>query len=412
MGRSADPHFQVPTTRPMTSPSLSTGIILVAMTALAALSIDITVPSLPSTARALGTDVATTQLTLSIFFFGFAFAQLVVGPLSDRFGRRPIVIIGMTGYTIASIVCALTPTIETLIAARLVQAVCACAGPVLGRAMVRDIYGPERAMRALANMMTVFAFVPAIAPMIGGVIEGTIGWRWNYALMATYGALVVGAIVLHLGESNRALNRNALSPRHLFANYTGLLRTRTYRGFALTQAFTSGGLLAYISGSSFVFIEAFGVTPVEYGFFFGAIAAGVLVGSRISASMSGRRGPLATVRLGTWFTLAGSGAMAVIAAIGPTGYVAAFAVTSAQICFMVGLGTIMPASTAGAIAPYPQMAGTASALIGFLQMTFGAVTGATVGHLFDGSARPMAFLIFACALAARACLAFVPRPNP
>ncbi len=394
----------------MTSPPLSTGLLLVAMTALAALSIDITVPSLPSTARALGTDVATTQLTLSIFFFGFASAQLVVGPLSDRFGRRPIVIIGMTGYTLASIVCTFTTTIETLIAARLVQAVCACAGPVLGRAMVRDLYGPERATRVLANMMTVFAFVPAVAPMVGGFVEMTVGWRWNYALMAAYGAVVVAAIVLHLGESNRMLNRNALSPRHLLANYGSLLRTRTYLGYALTSAFTSGGLLAYISGSSFVFIEAFGVAPAEFGFFFGAIAIGVLIGSRVAARTSGRRGTQATVRLGTWFTLAGSGATALIAATGmpEPGYGAALAVTAAQVCYMIGLGTIMPAGTAGAIAPYPQMAGTASALIGFMQMTFGAITGVIVGHLFDGSARPMAFLIFACALAARAAFALVP----
>jgi DHA1 family bicyclomycin/chloramphenicol resistance-like MFS transporter len=206
------------------------------------------------------------------------------------------------------------------------------------------------------------------------------------------------------------LNRHALSPRHLIANYGGLLRTRTYLGYALTQAFTSGGLLAYISGSSFVFIEAFGVRPAEFGFFFGAIAAGVLTGSRISAYSSGRRGTQATVRLGTAFTLTGSAAMALIALSGvpAPGYTAAFAVTAAQICYMVGLGIIMPASTAGAIAPYPQMAGTASALIGFMQMTFGAITGATVGHLFDGSARPMALLIFGCALAARAAFALVP----
>jgi DHA1 family bicyclomycin/chloramphenicol resistance-like MFS transporter len=389
-------------------------ILLVAMTALAALSIDITVPSLPATAIALGTDVATTQLTLSTFFFGFAIAQIVVGPLSDRFGRRPIVIIGMTGYTLASIVCAVTTTIETLIAARLVQAVCASAGPVLGRAMVRDIYGPERAARALANLMTVFVLVPAIAPMVGGFIQAAFGWRWNYALMATYGALVVSAIVLHLGESNRLLNRNALAPRHLLMNYAGLLRTRTYLGYALTSGFTSGGLLAYISGSSFVFIEAFGVRSAEFGFFFGAIAAGALTGSRISAYLSGRRGTQGTVRFGTWFTLGGSGVMALIAASGvpAPGYAAAIAVTAAQICYMVGLGTIMPASTAGAIAPYPQMAGTAAALIGFMQMTFGAITGAIVGHLFDGSARPMAFLIFFCALAARASFALVRAPVP
>jgi len=399
---------------PVGSPPLSTGLLLVAMTALAALSIDITLPSLPSTARALGTDVATTQLTLSVFFFGFAIAQLVVGPLSDRFGRRPVVVAGMAGYTVASIVCALTTTIETLIAARLVQAVCACAGPVLGRAMVRDLYGADRATRVLANMMTVFAFVPAVAPMLGGLIETTIGWRWNYALMAAYGALVVTAIVLHLAESNRTLNPYALSPRHLLANYTALLRTRSYLGYALTSAFTSGGLLAYISGSSFVFIEAYGLSPGEFGLFFGSIAIGVLTGSRIAARIGGARGPRATVALGTWFTLAGSGAAALIAATGlpAPGYGAATAITVAQVFYMVGLGTIMPAGTAGAIAPYPQMAGTASALIGFMQMTFGAISGALVGHLFDGSARPMAFLIFAFALAARAAFTLVPAARP
>jgi DHA1 family bicyclomycin/chloramphenicol resistance-like MFS transporter len=249
-------------------------------------------------------------------------------------------------------------------------------------------------------------------PRDGGFIQEAFGWRWNYALMATYGALVVSAVVLHLGESNRMLNRNALSPRHLLANYAGLLRTRTYLGYALTSGFTSGGLLAYISGSSFVYIEAFGVRSAEFGFFFGAIAAGALTGSRIAAHVVGRGGTQATVRLGTWFTLGGSGAMALIAASGvpAPGYAAAIAVTAAQICYMIGLGTIMPASTAGAIAPYPQMAGTAAALIGFMQMTFGAITGAVVGHLFDGSARPMAFLIFACALAARAGFMLVPSP--
>ena len=398
--------------RPSPAESRLTGAVLVAMTALAALSIDITLPSLPATQRSFGSDVATTQLTLSVFFFGFACGQLVVGPLSDRFGRRPIVIGGMVGYALASVVCAFAPSIEALIAARLVQALCACSGPVLGRAIVRDLYGPERAARMLANMMAVFALVPAFAPVIGGMIESMLGWRWSYALVAFYGACLVVAIVWRIDETNRAPNLRALSPRHLAKNYGSLLASRTFMSFALGNCFASGGLLAYISGSSFVMIEAFGVKPAEFGFFFGSIAIGVMAGSRVAARMTGRRGIPATIRFGARFLVAGAVAMSAVALTGvpAPGYGAAAAIMLAQICYMVGLGIVMPAGTAGAIAPYPHMAGTASALVGFSQMGMGSFTGALVARLFDGTAVPMALLILGCALISAAAGRLAPKP--
>lgn len=400
------------TDRPSPAESRLTGLVLVAMTALAALSIDITLPSLPATQRSFSTDVATAQLTLSVFFIGFACGQLVVGPLSDRFGRRPIVLGGLVGFAITSIVCALAPSIETLIAARFVQALCACAGPVLGRAIVRDLYGPERAARMLANMMTVFAFMPAAAPMVGGLIDATLGWRWSYGLIAFYGGCLVITVFWRLGETNRMLNPRALVPRHLAKNYGALLASRTFLSYALGNAFASGGLLAYISGSSFVMIEAFGVKPAEFGVFFGSIAIGVIIGSRVSAGMTGRRGIPATIRFGARFLVAGGLAMSVIALSGfpAPGYGAAVAVALSQICYMVGLGIVMPAGTAGAIAPYPQMAGTASALVGFAQMGSGAITGAVAARLFDQTALPMALLILGCAFASAAAGRLAPPP--
>jgi len=230
--------------------SLIVSILLTAMVALGPVSTDLYLPSLPTIGAAFATDQATVQLTLSVFLVGFAFSQLACGPLSDRFGRRPVILGGLGLYLLASLACAAAPSIEILILARFMQAVGACVGPVLGRAAVRDIYGRERAARMLSYMGMVMALAPAFGPILGGFIEAWFGWRANFVLVSAVGLTVLVATAVTLPETNRWKSPDATRLGHLIGNYRSLLRHRRYVGYVLVVACTYSGIYSFNSGSS------------------------------------------------------------------------------------------------------------------------------------------------------------------
>lgn len=389
--------------------SLTVSVLLTAMVALGPISTDLYLPSLPAIGEALAAGNGEVQLTLSVFLAGFAFSQLVYGPLSDRFGRRPVILAGIVLYLLASLACAVAQSIEMLIVARFVQAVGACVGPVIGRAAVRDIYGRERAARMLAYMGMVMALAPAFGPILGGFLEVWFGWRANFAVLALFALVILAASAAILPETNRWKSRDATRPGHLVGNYRGLLRHRSYIGYVLVVACTYAGIFSFISGSSFVLIGLLGLRPDVYGFCFAAIVVGYMIGAFLSGRFGAAMGLERMVQLGTAVqVLGGLGGVAFYAA----GSVSVATVVGPVAVFMIGTGLALPNAQAGAIGPFPRMAGAASALMGFFQMGFAALVGIAVGHGSGSSALAMMAAIALVALGSTLAYWLVVHPAP
>ncbi|BBK29579.1 DHA1 family bicyclomycin/chloramphenicol resistance-like MFS transporter [Stella humosa] len=365
-------------------------VLITGLVALGPLSTDLYLPSLPALTRDLGSDVGAAQLTLSLFLVAFACCQLVCGPLSDRFGRRPVILGGTVVYLLATVACMLAPSMEALIAARFFQALGACTGPVLGRAIVRDLYGREGAARVLAYVGAAMALAPAVGPILGGFVEVWVGWRANFALLGFYAAVILLGVVTLLEESNRHPDPTALAPRQLAANYLGFLSSRRYLGYAATVALGYCGLFAFISGSAHVLIEVVGLSPDRYGFCFAAFVVGYATGTTLAGRLTQRLGIDRMIALGAGIACAGGLAMAALA-WGRVETVAA--IVGPSVVYMVGVGMVFPNAQAGAMGPFPTKAGAAAALVGFLQMATAAAVGIAVGHAFDGTSIPMATAI-------------------
>lgn len=367
------------------------------MVAIGALSIDMTLPSLPATAQAFGTSAATVQLTITLFLAAFALAQLVHGPLSDRLGRRRVVLGGLAVHAIGGLACWAAPSAGLLVAARVLQAVGAGSGPVVGRAVIRDLYQPARAARVLGYMGTAQALTPILAPIVGGVVHQAFGWRAVYLVLALCGATFFGLAAWLVPETNRLRDPHALRPGTLATNAADLLGDRTFLGYVLVAALMFGGQFAFISGSAFVLIEVLNVAPDVYGLCFGLVAFGLMTGSFLVARLTPRAGIDRMIAVGTWLSAAAGGLMAVLAW---SGVWTVLAVIGPMYGFAVGVGIVLPAAVAGAIGPFPRTAGLASAFLGFIQMTAASAYGILVGRLYDGTPIPMATAIAVAGLGA------------
>ncbi|MBU0725534.1 MAG: multidrug effflux MFS transporter [Alphaproteobacteria bacterium] len=370
--------------------SLLVAALLTICVSLGPISTDMYLASLPAMTQVFQTDVGSVQLTLSVFLVGFAIAQLAYGPLSDRFGRRPVMLGGIALYAAASVACALALTIETLILARLLQAIGACCGPVLGRAVVRDVYGPERAATVLAYMASAMALVPAAAPILGSVLHVWFGWQANFWVLTGFGVMTLLGIYFLLDETNAWRDPQALRIGALISNYGRLLRDPVYIGYVLTIAFSYSTIFAFISGSSFVMIQVLGVPEAYFGFCFAAVVLGYMAGSFTAGRLGSRFGIQRLILAGGILAATCGLTMALLGLLG-IAHVATVLVPFALV--MAGLGLIFPNAQAGAIGPYPKMAGTASALLGFLQMGLAALVGIGVGHWHDGTVVPMTVTI-------------------
>ncbi len=389
--------------------SLIVSVLLTAMVALGPISTDLYLPSLPAIGAAFGVSNAEVQLTLSVFLAGFAVSQLVYGPLSDRFGRRPVILGGLALYLLATIVCAFAGSIEVLILARFLQALGACVGPVLGRAVVRDIYGRERAARMLSYMGMAMALAPAFGPILGGFLEVWFGWRANFAALAAFAVATLAGALVTLPETNRWKSPDATRPGHLLATYLGLLRHRSYIGYVLVTACTYAGIFSFISGSAFVLIGLLGLSPDVYGFCFAAIVVGYMAGTFLSGRLTLALGLERMVQLGTAVQVAGGAAglgLLLLDSVTLAGIVLPVVV------FMLGTGLAMPNAQAGAIGPFPRAAGSASALLGFFQMGLAALIGIAVGHGSGESAFAMMAAIALVALGGALSYWLVVHPAP
>jgi DHA1 family bicyclomycin/chloramphenicol resistance-like MFS transporter len=353
---------------------------------------DVYVASMPSMTSALATDATHIQLTMSVFTVGYAVSQLFYGPIADRFGRRPVLIGGTLVYVAASFAAALATSIETLIALRVIQAFGACSGPVVGRAIVRDRYG-HGAARIFAYIGMAMMATPILAPMIGSWLEIAYGWRANFHFMAGFGVATLIAILLLLDESLAEPNRDALRPMRLIGNYASLLVNRTFMGYAVTMTSAFGGVMAFITGSSFVLIDLVGVDPPTYGALFGLTAAGFAAGSFVSARMNRNWGIVRSIRYGAVLNLIWAVGLA---AFSLADVLEVWAICVPMVAISFANGLIFPNCQAGAIAPFPHMAGTAAALMGAMMMAGSFVVGTVVAGVYDGTSRPMTLAIFAC----------------
>jgi DHA1 family bicyclomycin/chloramphenicol resistance-like MFS transporter len=360
--------------------------LITALSALGSLSTGIYLPSMPSIGRHFAVDADEVQVTLTTFLAGFALAQLALGPLSDRFGRRPVLLSGLAIYLVATFACALAPSIEFLTAARFAQAVGACAPQIIARAMIRDSFDRDRAARVMSIIGMAFALIPPLGPLVGGKLEVLFGWQSTFLAVGVLGAVLATIVVLRLGETNRQLDPSALIPVHMLRNYGTLVRDRIYIGYALSVAVTFGGLFAYLTGAPFVFISLLGVQPDHFGYLSLTNVIGYTAGALINNRIVARVGSPVMARAGMAF-VASSGVAMIAAAL--LGWFSIAAIIGPFMLFMVGLALTMPNAMAGALSRHPRMAGASSALLGFLQMGFATGASYAVSHVHAPSQMPM-----------------------
>ncbi len=364
---------------------------------LLALASDLYLPALPAIRSALGATDAQAQLTLSAFAIGFGTAQLAYGPLSDRFGRRPVLLTGLALFMLGSIASMLAPSIEMLVAARLFQGVGACSGPVIGRAIVRDVFDPVRGARALAHIMMLVVLVPMFAPLLGGYLTVWFDWRATFALMLVYGVALWVATWTVLAESNRHPEATATHFLQLARNARTIYTNRTFSAYAVCFTITYAGLFFFLSASAFVLIEVLRVRPQDFGLWFIIPVAGNFVGSFVCSRLT-RRFTLATLLgIGTGFAATGGLLMLALAA---AGVAHPLAIVGPMMLYLFGHAFVNPVCLAAAVAPFPRIAGTASALLGCTQL----VVAALVGQLFMRQFFDGAPIQLAAAVALAGCL--------
>ncbi|MGQ3028253.1 MAG: multidrug effflux MFS transporter [Ferrovibrionaceae bacterium] len=389
---------------------LGPGALLALLTALSAfgmLATNLYLPSLPSLARTLGTDARGAQATLSVFLAGFAVAQLIAGPLSDRYGRRPVLLAGAALYAAASALCAMAQSLDAMLAFRVVQAIGACAGTVLVRAILRDLYQGPALTRAFAIITTFMAAAPGFSPLIGGVIETGWGWRANFIAIAVFPALAGLAARRRIGETNRQ-PLSGLSPAAMARDYLLLLVRPAFIGPAAAVALALGGLFAYFAATPALFVGQLGLTPAQFGLIPAGTVPAVFLGGALSPGLARRLGERTAIFLALALMMAGGALMTVLFMTQPPGLVMAIA---PFVLFLLGLGLVNPLATAAAVRPFPHHAGTASALIGFLQMAAGTLTTLTSTLLPLPSNLALPVTILACAVLGIGLYAIAPRQD-
>ncbi len=373
-------------------------LILGALSAFGPLAIDFYLPSFPALARQFATDVEHVQLSLAAYFVGIALGQLLYGPLADRFGRRVPLLVGVTLFAVASLACALAPSLEWLIGARFVQALGGCAGMVITRAVVRDLCDPLASAKVFSQLVLVMGLAPILAPLGGGLLLNTLGWPWIFHSLALFAGLCLLAVLLWLPETR---------PQHLqpaplsgaFGQYRSLLGNASFMGYSLAGGVAMAGMFAYIAGSPFVFIELYGVPAEHYGWLFGSNAAGFVIMAQVNARLVRVGGPALWLRRMVLVYLASGLCLLALAAWQPASL---WPLMIPLFICVASLGCVLPNATACAMAGQGQHAGSASGLLGSLQFTVAAGASALVASLHDGSALPMALVIALCGAAASA----------
>lgn len=395
--------------RPRSLPFLA---LLAALVALGGLAIDMYLPALPTIGAEFAAAPDRVQLTMSIYLLGSATGQIIIGPLSDRFGRRPVLIGGFLLFAAASLGAMSAGSVDTLIAWRLLQSIGAAVGGVVAVAVVRDSYPLEGAARTVAHLSTIIGLSPALAPFIGGLLLEIFGWRSIFAALAVSGLALAGTVAFGLGETR---TDSARPPANMLAqllhSYATLLRDRRFMAYVLCVSFAFAGLFTFIAGSSYAVIGHWGVPPARFGLVFAVLPVAFMIGAQLGAV------------LGRWLTVPHllTGGVLLCCAAGLAlpalylldGGLVAFMLPLAA--YIVGVGIILPQGIACVMADHPQMAGAASAMAGCAQLALSAGVAAIAAALSDGTPLAIAVtiaLVAPAALMAERVAALARRPQP
>ncbi len=362
-------------------------ILLAALSAIGPLTTDMYLPSLPDIARLLNASTAQVQLTVSAYLLGFAFGQIFYGPLADRHGRKPVLLGAMALYCAASLACALSTSIEMLIAARALQALGGSGGIVLARAIVRDLYSGARAGRELSLIGAVMALAPVLAPLIGGVLQTGFGWRSVFFTLVGGGFFGAAIVWPLMPETLSMRAAESVTPASMLKSYRVVARNPAYLAYLGLASTSFAGLFAWISGSSFVLQYLYGLTPFQFGVAFAVGSVGYMIGTTFAARLVMRHGIDRTLGVGAAAMAASGLGMVMAVALGLT---SAAALVLPMALYLAGLGIVLPQAIAGAMTPFPERAGAASALLGFVQQSAAALCGVVVGALLGSSAWPLA----------------------
>jgi MFS transporter, DHA1 family, multidrug resistance protein len=375
-------------------------VLLVAMTAIGPMALNILTPAVPGLMATFGTDAASVQLTLSLYLFGLAASQLVMGPLSDRLGRRPVVLAGLTLAAVSSVAALAATSIEALIVARIIQAIGASTGVVVGRAIIRDLYDRDRAAAMIGWVTTATVVAPMLAPMIGGFLDTALGWEAIFAFVGLVSAATLIGAVLALPETQAAAMSGGIV--RFLTEARLLVVTPQFCGYALCVAANSAMFFVYVGGAPHVVVTMMGQSSAVYGVWFAVSSLGYMAGNFIAAQRSAVFGVDRMIWWGTLIALLAVVIECVLVIAVPDGGPAIIFVP--QIIISIGSGFLMPNALAGAVSVRPQAAGTASGFTGFLQMGLGALSAQLVSHLLDGanSALPMVLVILGFGLAGAA----------
>lgn len=360
---------------------LSIALLATAIASLGPLTMTMYLPAMPALTADLGAPDALAKLTLTVYLASFAFGQLVYGPVSDRLGRRPALAAGLVIYCLASALAAVAPSIELLLVARLIQGFGACAGPTIARAMIRDLYSGTTAARAMSVIGMTVAVAPAIGQVFGGLMTEVGSWRWIFVILGLFGVAIFVLSSRRLRETNVRPDPTATRIATMVTNYALLLGSRRFLAYVLAVSCCVGGLFAYAASAPFVLISVVGISAVDYGFLGLFPVAGTFLGTLIINRFA-HRVPL--IRL-IWLGLASSASAGIGQFILLTmGDVSVPTVIGSMTLWMFGFGLLMPGAMAGALGPFPRIAGSASALMGFCQMGVGALGTLLSAALNDG----------------------------
>ena len=375
--------------------------LLTALAGLGQFASNIYIPSLPAIAAALGETMSAVQTTLAVFLATFAIFQLVCGPLSDLFGRRRVLVVGMLTFIAGTVTCAAALDLTTLIGGRILQGAGASAAFVVSRAITRDLFTGADLARVTALILMAFSLVPGLTPLIGGLLQEWGGWRWTFGAAVVF-SLVIFACLLRLGETNRVmvarLDRHAIR-----AAYTEVLRSRSFLQCALSSSFAFACLSAFFAGSPDMYISELGVSPIEYGLYPPLTLTGYVAGGVLTRRLVGTVSTTAISGFGLTLILF---ATLAIAAFPAAGILNKFVFTGCMIVFVTGLGVFMPTAVAAALTPFARTAGSASAMLGFLQ-TSGCALGAFAVSALLGPLAELAFPLVMAAAGLAAAVSFV-----
>ena len=364
--------------------------LLAALSAIGPLTTDMYLPSLPDIVRLLGATTAQGQLTISAYLVGFAVGQVAYGPLSDRHGRKPVLIGAIALYCFASLLCAFSISIHMLIAARALQALGGCGGIVLARAVVRDLYSGPRAGRELSMIGSVMALAPVLAPIGGGILQTAFGWQSVFLTLVLAGLSGVAVIWLLLPETLAMRAAEPVSFGSMLKSYRVVARDPAYVAYTGLATTSYAGLFAWISASSFVLQNIYGLSPFDFGVIFAVGSLGYMIGATLAARLVVSLGIDGTIGIGSVAMAIGGFGMIAALALGLT---SSLSLVLPMAVYLAGMGMVLPQSIAGAMTPFPERAGAASALLGFIQQAVAALCGVAVGQLLGHNAWPLAIAV-------------------